>query len=309
MDGLQRAGVGDLIARLDYLVHNAALGQQRHDETKINQGRILTELYRARGGRRLSDFEFKVFSQWGEDGIIQRLIAEVPIAHRTFIEFGVEDFMESNCRYLLMNDNWQGMVLDGSAANIERLRTSYFFWKHDLRAEAQFITAENIDHLLGRAGFDVDLGLLSVDVDGMDFWILESIRCVRPRILVTEYNALFGPERIVTVPYEADFQRTRKHHSNLYYGASLGAMTALAIARGYDLVGTNSTGSNAFFVRSDVRPHSLPALSVAEAYTPCRIREARDAGGRLTFASREEQEAIIRGLPVYNVATGELEPF
>jgi hypothetical protein len=308
MDGLQRAGMGDLIARLDYLVRNTALEQHRHDELKINQGRILTELYRARGGRRLADFEFKVFSQWGEDGIIQRLIAEVPIVNRTFIEFGVEDFMESNCRYLLMNDNWQGMVLDGSPTNIERLRASYFFWKHDLRAEAQFITAENIDGLLSRADFDADLGLLSVDVDGMDFWILESIRCVTPRILVTEYNALFGPERIITVPYESDFQRTSKHHSNLYYGASLGAMAALAIARGYDLVGTNSTGSNAFFVRSDVRPDSLPALTVEEAYTPCRIREARDAQGRLTFASREAQAEVIRGLPVYNVATGEIEP-
>jgi hypothetical protein len=256
----------------------------------------------------LADYEFKVFSQWGEDGIIQRLIHEVPLAHRTFIEFGVEDFMESNCRYLLMNDNWQGMVLDGSTRNIETLRASYFFWKHDLQAVAAFITAENIDALLAKAGFESDLGLLSVDVDGVDFWILQAVECVQPRILVVEYNSLFGPERIITVPYEADFQRTRKHHSNLYYGASLGAMTALATVRGYDLVGTNSAGSNAFFVRRDVRPESLPALAVEQAFNPCWIREARDAQGRLTYASRGAQLDMIRGLPVFNIATGQIEP-
>lgn len=308
MDGNERNGLADLTQRVNYLLHMRAQDQQRTDELRINQGRILTELYRARGGQRLQDYEFKVFSQWGEDGIIQRLIAAVPLAHRTFIEFGVEDFMESNCRFLLMNDNWQGMVLDGSARNMESLRAAYFFWKHDLQAVTAFITAENIDALLAASGFDPDLGLLSIDVDGVDFWILQAISCVRPRILITEYNALFGPERIITVPYEADFQRTRKHHSNLYFGASLGAMTALAAVRGYDLVGTNSTGSNAFFVRRDVRPDSLPALTVEEAYTPCRIREARDAQGRFTYASRDEQLAMVRGLPVFNVATGELEP-
>jgi hypothetical protein len=308
MDGNQRNDLGDLNQKVNYLLHMIALDQQRGDEARINQGRILTELYRARSGRRLADYEFKVFSQWGEDGIIQRLIHEVPLAHRTFIEFGVEDFMESNCRYLLMNDNWQGMVLDGSTRNIETLRASYFFWKHDLQAVAAFITAENIDALLAKAGFESDLGLLSVDVDGVDFWILQAVECVQPRILVVEYNSLFGPERIITVPYEADFQRTRKHHSNLYYGASLGAMTALATVRGYDLVGTNSAGSNAFFVRRDVRPESLPALAVEQAFNPCWIREARDAQGRLTYASRGAQLDMIRGLPVFNIATGQIEP-
>jgi hypothetical protein len=293
---------------LRQLAHAIAANLRRSEEIKINQGRILTELYRQRGGGRLQDYEFQVFSQWGEDGILQYLVREVPIVNRTFIEFGVEDFTESNCRFLMMKDNWRGLVLDSSERNIAAIRDSHYFWKYDLQAVRAFVTADNIDALLGAAGFDPDLGVLSVDIDGMDFWVLQAVQCVRPRILITEYNALFGPERIVTVPYEADFDRLRRHFSGLYYGASLGAMTALAISRGYDLVGTNSNGTNAFFVRSDVRPAGLPALTVQEAFTPCRVREMRDGSGRLTYADREAQLAAIRGLPVVDLVTGEIEP-
>lgn len=308
MDGIEHTWTHDLRLKIDYLLRASLQQQQRDDDLRIAQGRILDALNRRRRRQRLADYEFKVFSQWGEDGIIQHLIREVPIVHRTFIEFGVEDFMESNCRYLLMNDNWQGFVIDGSDANIARLRNAYFYWKHDLRSIAAFVTAENIDSLLRSAGFDEDLGLLSIDIDGVDFWVLQAIECVRPRILVAEYNALFGADRIITVPYDPAFQRSRKHYSNLYYGASLGAMTALAMARGYDLVGTNSVGSNAFFVRRDVRPKSLPVLDVAQAFTPCHIRESRDPSGNLTYADRHQQFEMIRGLPVVNLATGEIEP-
>ncbi len=297
-----------LLQAVQHLAYATAANLRRSEEIKINQGRILAELYRQRGGTNVQDYEFQVFSQWGEDGILQYLVREVPLANRTFIEFGVEDFAESNCRFLMMKDNWQGLVLDSSERNIAAIRDSYYFWKYDLQAVQAFVTAENIDALLAAAGFDADLGVLSVDIDGMDFWVLQAVRCVRPRILITEYNALFGPDRIVTVPYQADFERLRRHPSGLFYGASLGAMTALAISRGYDLVGTNSNGTNAFFVRSDVRPAGLPALTVQEAFTPCRVREMRDAAGRLTYADRQTQLAAIRGLPVVNLVTGEIEP-
>jgi hypothetical protein len=308
MDGIEPRLTREIAYKLDLLIHAWASQQQRDDDLAINLARVLTVLTRPRRSTRLTDHEFKVFSQWGEDGILQHLVAEVPIAHRTFIEFGVEDFFESNCRLLLMKDNWRGFVIDGSEANIARLRSSYFYWKHDLQSRAAFVTAENIDTLLASAGFDPDVGVLSIDIDGVDFWVWQAIKSVHPRIVVAEYNALFGPERIITVPYEPDFQRTRKHYSNLYYGASLAALTALAWTRGYDLVGTNSVGTNAFFVRRDVRPHTLPALTVEQAFTPCHIREMRDREGRLTYADRNEQFEAIRGLPVYNVATGEIEP-
>jgi hypothetical protein len=249
-----------------------------------------------------------VFSQWGEDGIIQRLIDTVNIEHKTFIEFGVEDFSEANCLFLLRKDNWRGFVIDGSPKNMQRLREAPYFWKYDLHAVDAFITRANINELLARSGFDGDLGILSVDIDGNDYHVLQAISGWRPRILICEYNAAFGSQRNITVPYDPSFQRTSKHHSNLYFGASLGAMAALAGRLGYVLVGTNSNGANAFFVRQDLMNDKLRALTTEQAFTPSLFRESRDAQGRLTYFTGEDRLKVIKGLPVVNVETGLEEP-
>ncbi len=280
----------------------------RAEHLALNQGRLWVAIDEGRYSPDLKDHEFRVFSQWGEDGILQYLVRSLPIAHRTFIEFGVEDFVESNCRFLMMNDNWSGFVIDGSPENIRRLEQAPYFWKHDLRGVAAFITRENINELLAKSGFAPEVGILSIDLDGIDYHVLEALQGWQPAILVCEYNAVFGPQRKVTVPYEPDFVRGRKHPSYLYVGASLGALAHAAVRKGYALVGTNSAGNNAFFVRQDLVNDRVRVLSVEEAFTPSRFREAKDAAGNLTFARGEERLAIIRGLPVLNVETGQIEP-
>lgn len=287
-------------------VFNAAINfaEGRFDQIKMNQGKILSHLNRARTSRRLQDYEFKVFSQWGEDGIIQRLIDVVKLEDRTFIEFGVEDFYESNCRFLMMNDNFRGFVMDGSTDNAEACQKSYFFWKHELRMRQAFITRDNVNDLLAESGFGPELAILSIDLDGVDYWVTEAIRGFSPRILIHEYNALFGGERKISVPYDPQFQRGEKHFSHLYWGASLGALTHLAEQRGYTLVGTNSACCNAFYVRSDLMSDKLEALSAEQAYEPSKYRESRDAAGGLTYATGAERQKLIAGLPVINVVTG-----
>lgn len=282
----------------------------RHlDQIKENQGLILSALNQGQSTRNIKSYEFKVFSQWGEDGIIQRLTKVVEIKNKTFIEFGVEDFLESNCRFLMSKDNWKGFVLDGSSKNVSRLKNSHFYWKHQLEAECAHITRDNINELLERSGFDYDLGILSIDIDGMDYFIFEAICSYKPRILVCEFNPVFGATRKITVPYKSDFDRTRAHHSNLYWGASLAAITSLAKNRGYSLVGTNSAGQNAFFVRQDLVNEHLIVMTSEEAFTPSNFRESRDKRGSLTFLSAEERHKEISGLPVQNVETGDLETF
>ena len=277
------------------------------DEIKINQGLILANLNRQKSSSNLRDYEFKVFSQWGEDGIIQHLISSIEIKHKTFIEFGVEDFFESNCRFLLMKDDWKGFVIDGSAANMKRLQSSYFYWKHHLIAKEAFVTKDNINNLLLESGFDEDLGILSVDIDGVDYFVLESIISYKPRILIVEYNAVFGPDRKISVPYKADFFRTTAHHSNLYFGASLAAMTHLAEKKGYALVGAGSTGGNAFFVREDLLNDRVQRRTTSDVFKYSNCRESRDEAGNLTYLTGRERLDAIKGLPVVNVETGLLE--
>ena len=262
-------------------------------------GRI--EARQTLNARTLREAEFRVFSQWGEDGIIQYLIRHIPIQNRTFVEFGVQDYLESNTRFLLVNDNWRGLVIDGGAENIDSIRRNDIYWQHTLRAECAFITAENINDLIRSAGFANDIGLLSIDVDGNDYWIWKAIEAVSPRIVVVEYNSRFGADREVTVPYDPAFVRGTAHASMIYYGASLGAFARLGEQKGYSLVGCNSAGNNAFFVRKDVQPASVPALSVGEAFVASTFRESRDASGNLIFLTPEEEGKILETLPLVDL--------
>ena len=277
------------------------------DEIKINQGIILSQLNENKKSRRLEDYEFKIFSQWGEDGIIQHLTKSIEIKNKTFIEFGVEDFIEANCRFLLMKDDWKGFVIDSSKNNISRLQSLYFYWKYELNSLVAYITKENINDLLSKSGFKEDLGILSIDLDGNDYYILQAIENFKPRILICEYNAVFGEKRKISIPYQPDFNRTKAHYSNLYCGASLAAMTFLANKKGYSLVGTNSTCLNAFYIRNDLINSKVEVLTVEDSYFPSSFRESRDKLGNLTYITGNERLDVIRGLQVYEVEKQILE--
>lgn len=277
---------------------------RRIDEIKINQGRILAQMQRPSVSGHLWQHEFKVFSQWGEDGIIQFLVNHLDIRNRTFIEFGVENFFESNCRFLLMKDQWQGFVIDGSEKNMAKLRSSYFYWQHPLNCKASFITRENVSALLDESGFGKELGILSVDIDGVDYYVLEALEQWHPAILIVEYNEVFGFDRPVTVPYDSQFIRTRKHSSNQYYGANLPAFCHLANQRNYALVGTNSVGSNAFFVRRDLLNACVQEVTIKACARAATFRDSRGPNGELTFLSGSERAIAIANMPLVDVKTG-----
>ena len=246
---------------------------------------------------------FKVFSQWDEDGLIQYLINKIPIAEKTFIEFGIENYEESNTRFLLLNDHWQGMVLDASESDVRYIETDRIHWEFDLQAKRAWITRENIDALLSGSGFSNDLGLLSIDIDGNEYWIWEAIESLRPRIVIVEYNSVFGLEPL-SIPYQEDFCRSVAHHSNLYYGCSLAALDHLAKKKGYLLLGSNVWGHNAFFVRADVAGE-FRGRTPREAYVVSKFRESRGRDGRPTYVRGADRIKLIEHLPVVNVATGE----
>jgi len=249
---------------------------------------------------------FSVFSQWDEDGIIQYLINKIPIENKTFIEFGVENYEESNTRFLLLNNHLQGMVLDACEPDIEYIHSDPIHWQFDLQAKCAWITRDNIDTLLRDSGFDADLGLLSIDIDGNEYWIWEAIRFLRPRIIIVEYNSLFGLAP-VTVPYSAVFDRSAAHYSRLYYGSSLAALHHLGQQKGYVLLGSNIWGHNAFFIRDDIA-EDFQAISLDRAYVQSKFRESRDFAGHLSFVRGADRVKLIQHLPVTNVITGMTAP-
>jgi hypothetical protein len=276
------------------------------DRLRAQVGELEAARVRALPPDRVRDAEFQVFSQFGEDGIIQFLTTHVPVPLESeiFVEFGVEDYTESNTRFLLVHDNWRGLIMDGGESMHAFLRASGLGWRHHIDARTAFIDRDNVNGLIRNAGIEGDIGLLSIDIDGNDYWVLESVDVVSPRILALEYNATFGPEAAVTVPYDPAFVRGEKHWTWLYWGASLAALTAKANEKGYSLVATNRAGNNAFFVRRDVLG-AIPELSVAEAWRPSRFRESRDRAGELSYVSApEERLRLMHDMPVVDVEAG-----
>jgi hypothetical protein len=254
----------------------------------------------------IRDVEFRVYSQFGEDGIIQFLLAHADVRSRIFVEFGVQNYVESNTRFLLLNDNWSGLVLDSSKKFIDFIRSDAIFWRHDLATECAFITRENIDELIGRH-FEGEIGLLSIDIDGNDYWVWDAIDCVTPDIVVCEYNSIFGGDRAVTVPYRPDFDRAVAHHSYLYFGASLPALSRLGAAKGYELVASNAAGVNAFFVRRD-RLGALRGVGAARAYVESKFRESRDKSGRMNHLAGRARLREIQDLPLLDLESGHVRP-
>lgn len=270
---------------------------------KILQGKQFVYSQKQRAMSNIHDAEFKVFSQWGEDGIIQWILSKIPSIKPVFIEFGVEDYQESNTRFLLMNNNWKGLVIDGSEGNIKKIKISPWFWRYDLTALCAFVTKENINELFSQSGFHGDIGILSIDIDGNDYWIWEAIEAVTPQVVVCEYNSIFGAEKKVTIPYDESFVRSRAHYSNLYYGASLASLIALGRRKGYICIGSNSAGNNVFFVHRSFQPF-FEELSSERAYVESRFRESRDADGNLSFLTGEDRLMAIRDMPLLDLDTG-----
>jgi hypothetical protein len=276
--------------------------EDRLERMQLALGRIERRQVTSRAIGALRDAEFQVHSQWGEDGIIQHLTSVVPIEHRIFVEFGVENYAEANTRFLLQHENWAGLVLDSSAENVATIRRDPVYWRHNLKAQAAFIDRENINALIAESGIAGDIGLLSIDIDGNDYWVWEAIHGITPRIVVIEYNSLFGPQAALSVPYDARFARTQAHYSNLYWGASLTALYRLGKKKGYVLVGSNSAGNNAFFVREEFVA-GLPTPSAEAAHVQAQFRESRGLNGELTFLDRAAALALIGDLPVVDVDT------
>lgn len=253
-----------------------------------------------------SEIEFSVFSQIGDDGIIQYLIHTIEIENKFFIEFGVQNYIESNTRFLLINDNWTGVIYDGSKANIDFIQNDYYYWKYNLKARNLFITAENINEAFLADGVPKEPGILHIDIDGNDYWIWKAIQVINPVIVIMEYNSGFGNERTITVPYHASFERYNAHFSGLYFGASLGAVCMLAKEKGYSFIGSNSYGNNAYFVRND-KLGKLTPVDLKQGYRESFARQNKDENGNFTYKTDSEVLMSLKHLSVYNTQTNKTE--
>ena len=280
-------------------------GKLGFDRILFNQGVLHSRMLPSLSIPQLSDASFSVYSQWGEDGIIQYLIRNLNIDNKLFIEFGVETFTESNCRFLLEHDNWSGYVIDGSPSNISTVKKQDFYWRHNLAAVSSFITKENIASLLEQSGFPLDPGIISIDIDGNDWYVLNAISHWRPSIFIVEYNCLFR-DQPHTIPYDATFVRSRLSSHNIIYGAGLMSFRLTLESRGYRFVGINNACSNAFFVRNDLITPAVESLVLPQDPYRAQFREYR-LRKKLAFITSREASCVLSNKILYNTFTNTYE--
>lgn len=221
----------------------------------------------------LSDVGFKCHSQCDEDGILLFLFSIIGAGPKLCVEICAGDGMECNCANLILSHGWHGLLVDGDPANVERGRAFYARSKYTYVFPPQFvqawITRSSVNRLLADHGFQGEVSLLSIDVDGVDYWIWESIDSISPRVVVLEYQDILGPNVKWTVPYDDHF--SAKAYSTTdgmpdFAGASLSAFIALGQRKGYRLVGVNRYGFNAFFVRNDLAANLLPEIGAESCF-------------------------------------------
>lgn len=213
---------------------------------------------------RFSEVGFRCHSQFEEDGILLYIFSLIGTTNKTCVEICAGDGIECNTANLILNHGWWGYLFDGDDALVSRgvrfYRESRDTWLYPPKFTHAWISAENINDVISTAGISGDIDLLSLDIDGMDYWVWKSIDCIRPRVVVCETHNGIGPREPLTVPYDPNFRITTPD----YHSASLAAMAKLADQKGYRLVGTHRYGFNAFFVVKGVGDKLLPAVNPAE---------------------------------------------
>jgi hypothetical protein len=227
------------------------------EKNKFLVGRLLSENLLNKVSKNINDYEFSIFSQWGEDGILDFIIRKLHLKDGVFIEFGVDNYIESNTRFLLFKENWNGLVIDSCEKNVNQIQNSYYYWKYNILAKKFFINKNNINNII--ADFldqqcKKTLDLLSIDIDGNDYWILNNVEFekFKPKIVVCEYNSLLGNKLSLTIPYKEEFNRENNDPKlKIYYGASIKAFVNLLNKKGYIFLGSNNNANNLFFVAKE----------------------------------------------------------
>ena len=256
--------------------------------------------------KNINEAELKIFSQNGEDGIIDFLLFKLSIKNPKFIEIGVENYDESNTRFLYESCDSQGLIIDGSF-DLEELKNKLEYWKGRISLVNKFITTDNINPILEKENFNNNLDIFSIDIDGIDYWIIKKLPKKISKIFIAEYNPVFGPDLEITTPNQNSFDRTKYHYSNLCWGMSLKALIKLMISKGYFFVGTNLFKNNAFFIMNDYQDNFTTLtknidLNDLANYTNHSFMESRDQNSKLTYLNKDQQIKKIRDCEVVDLS-------
>ena len=253
---------------------------------------------------KLDQSECKIFSQNGEDGILNYIISTLKIERPNFIEIGVGTYIEANTRFIYDRFSPKGIIIDSVNDLKNKVYSNVNSWKGDLRVVEEKISTENINNIISK-NCDFNVDIFSLDIDSIDYWIIDKLKPNISKIFVAEYNAVFGSSLEVTVPNLKDFERKKYHYSHLCYGMSLKALINIMKKKNFYFIGTNSIRNNAFFVSNDYpidKYFKNLELNELNDYVDSNIRESRDIKNNLNYLSSESKLKEIYDCEVIDVS-------
>jgi len=279
----------------NYLIKkNILLGSKSIFESRKNYKNI----------KDINQVELKIFSQNGEDGIIDYLLESLSIRKPKFVEIGVGDYSEANTRYIFETRSPKGLIIDCNENLNKKVEKNIKLWKGDLKIVEALVNSQNILKILSRDNFKDKIDLFSLDIDGIDYWVLCELPRNFSKIAIIEYNPYFGYKESITVPNINNFQRSKYHHSMLCFGMSLKAAVILMSKKNFAFIGSNLMRNNAFFVRKDL----LKKISIKKVndkdlryHVDANFREGRNKKGKLKFISKKEISKTIKNCYVINL--------
>ena len=259
--------------------------------------------------RDLTETEVKIFSQNGEDGIIDYLVNKLKLNTKNFVEIGVGNYRESNTRFLYNKYHPKGLIIDYIDDMEKKVKPFVNLWKGDLRICNKQINSENILDILNNS-CDYEIDIFSIDIDSIDYWIIEKLNRNISKIFIAEYNPVFGSKLEITVPNISGFERNKYHYSNLCYGMSLKALINLMDKKGYYFIGTNLQKINAFFISKEFKKEEFfknIEIKSLDNYTNSNIRDSRDRNYDLSYLSGDKKFKEIEECEVINLKENKSE--
>jgi hypothetical protein len=254
---------------------------------------------------KLEQSECKIFSQNGEDGILDYITSMLKIERPNFIEIGVGTYVEANTRFIYDRFYPKGIIIDTEKNLKNKVFSNINSWKGDLRVIEEKISTENINYIISKnCNFNIDI--FSLDIDSIDYWIINKLKSNISKIFVAEYNAVFGGSLEITTPNLENFDRKKYHYSHLCFGMSLKALINIMAKKNFYFIGTNSVRNNAFFVSNDYpidKYFKNLRIEDINYYVDSNIRESRDINGNLNYLSDEKKLKEIYDCEVVDLSS------
>ena len=249
--------------------------------------------------KNINENELKIYSQNGEDGIIDFLLYKLGVNQPNFLEIGVGEYIESNTRFLYERYYQNGLIIDYVKDLKKKVFSNVNKWKGELKVLEEFVTSKNINNLISKnCNFEIDL--FSIDIDSVDYWVIKELKPNISKIFSAEYNAIFGYQLDVSVPNIENFSREKYHYSYLCYGMSLKALIRIMKEKRFYFIGTNNFKNNAFFINhlfsKDKYFPNLEKIddNILSFYSNFLYKESRDKFGKLNFLSGNKRLETIK---------------